>query len=226
MNKNCKVVLVGAGGAGRELASNLALDPDWFVEGFVDDTKKVGEIVNGLPVLGGLDWLQTYKGNVAMCIVGNPQVKRRLLREMFKNSDLCFPIIKNKDSIYSDYIEFGEGCIVAQPYNYITVNIKIGNFVWINTRSDIGHDTTIGSFTTIYTRVNIGGDIHIGEDCVIGTGVTIKPGITIGNNVTIGGGAVVVKNVPDDVVIVGNPAKVIKTKDTENRWWETEGSQR
>jgi sugar O-acyltransferase (sialic acid O-acetyltransferase NeuD family) len=207
------IILCGAGGAGRELAYSLSLDPLWHVEGFVDDTKEAGEIINGIEVLGGLDWLQDYNGKVAMCIVNNPQLKRKLLRDMFRNKSLQFPIIKNKDSMFSDYIEFGEGVIVAHPYNYITVNIKIGKFVWINTRSDIGHDVVIGDFTTIFTRVNIGGAVRIGEDCVIGTGVTIKPGIVIGNNVTIGGGAVVVKDVPDNVVIVGNPAKVLRQKE-------------
>ncbi len=51
--------------------------------------------------------------------------------------------------------------------------------------------------------------------CRIGAGVHVMPGVTIGNNVVIGGGSVVVKDIPDNVVAVGNPAKVIKTLDAE-----------
>ncbi|MCQ2974100.1 MAG: sugar O-acetyltransferase [Bacteroidales bacterium] len=52
--------------------------------------------------------------------------------------------------------------------------------------------------------------ITIGEDCWIGAGVTICPGVTIGNRCIIGAGSVVVKNIPDNCMAVGNPAKVIK----------------
>ena len=53
--------------------------------------------------------------------------------------------------------------------------------------------------------------ITIGDNCYISTGVTILGPVTIGNNVTIGAGAVVTKDVPDDVIVAGVPAKVIKT---------------
>lgn len=57
--------------------------------------------------------------------------------------------------------------------------------------------------------------ITVGDNVWIGTGVHVMPGVTIGNNVVIGGGSVVVKDIPDNVVAVGNPAKVIKMLDAE-----------
>ena len=54
------------------------------------------------------------------------------------------------------------------------------------------------------------GDIIIGNDVWIGGGVKVMPGVTIGNNVVIGGGSVVVKDIPDNSIAVGNPCKVIK----------------
>lgn len=52
----------------------------------------------------------------------------------------------------------------------------------------------------------------IGDDVVLGANVTIVGGVKIGNNVTIGAGAIVVKDIPDNAIAVGNPAKVIKYK--------------
>jgi len=57
----------------------------------------------------------------------------------------------------------------------------------------------------------LGNPITIGEDCWFGGNVTVCPGITIGRGVTIGAGSVVTKDVPDFVVIAGNPARVLKT---------------
>lgn len=215
MKKN--ILLYGAGGAGKELAFNLAKGSAWQPLGFVDDTKRQGEIINGLPVLGGSDCLEEYAAYpIAVCIVNDPKIKREIISKIKKiNPGRIFPFIMNEQSISSESNTWGEGCIVAQPWNYITVNVRIGDFVWINTRADIGHDAVVGDYTTIFTRVSIGGDVQIGKDCVIGTGAIFRPGVKIGDNVTVGGGAVVVKDFPDDVVIAGNPAKVLKLKENK-----------
>lgn len=53
-------------------------------------------------------------------------------------------------------------------------------------------------------------DTYIGNDCVIGIGAIILAGVRIGNNVVVGAGSVVTKNVPSNVIIAGNPARIIK----------------
>ena len=57
--------------------------------------------------------------------------------------------------------------------------------------------------------------VHIGENVWIGAGTIIVPGVTIGKNSVIGAGSVVVKDIPDNVVALGTPAKVIKTNDNK-----------
>lgn len=87
----------------------------------------------------------------------------------------------------------------------------------------IGNDCFIGPNVSIYTachstdpvernsRIEWAEPVTIGDNVWIGGSVTILPGVTIGNNVTIGAGSVVIKDIPDNVVAVGNPCKVIRT---------------
>ena len=59
--------------------------------------------------------------------------------------------------------------------------------------------------------------VHIGKNCWIGAGVVIVPGITVGNNVVIGAGSIVTKNLPDNVVAVGNPCRILRSVDERDR---------
>lgn len=214
MMKERNIVIYGAGGAGRELADNLSYDPFWKVTGFIDDdATKIGTLVDGVQVLGGFDWLQEYKGYLAYSVVNNPIKKESMiLRIKEKYPAIIFPLILNDKSQVSKYVTFGEGCIVAQPFNHLVPGVCIGNHVWINSYCGIGHNVQIGDYSTLFSNINLGGESRIGSHCVIGSGVTVKPGVVIGDGVTIGGGAVVVKDLPVGVTVVGNPAKVLQMK--------------
>lgn len=211
------LLIYGAGGAGRELAFSLSLETDveraWHVAGFIDDdTTLWGKTINDIPVRGGFDWLKENGGNVAICLVADPHKKQALVQSLKTSKDVVFPLVIAPGSSISNYVDWGEGCLVALAYNYIGVNIKVGDFVFINCGNGIGHDVEIGDYTTVYSHIDISGGTKIGSHCIVGSGATINPDVRIGNNVIVGSGSVVVRDVPDNVIVAGVPAKVIKER--------------
>lgn len=111
----------------------------------------------------------------------------------------------------------GNGCEIYPTANFGSEPflIKIGNHVRINSGVQlVTHDGGAWVLRYLFDNlkdVDIMGSIIIGDNVHIGTNSMIMPGITIGNNVIIGVGAVVTKNIPDNSVAVGIPARVIET---------------
>lgn len=209
-----KLIIYGAGGAGRELAYVLSLERGetrrWKVEGFVDDTEDLqGKIINGLPVLGKREYLEGYDGNLAVTIFDRPRIRKTLIERIKKNVKIGFPSLVSSTSIVPEDMSFNEGCIV-QTLSFISNDVSMGKFALINGGTRIGHDSTIGDFTTIYSGIMIGGGVVIGDCCLIGSGATILPKVHVGKNSIVGAGAVVLKDVPEHVVVAGNPAKIIR----------------
>lgn len=97
----------------------------------------------------------------------------------------------------------------------MTNNIQVGNFGIFNLNCTIGHDCIIDDFVNISPGANISGNVRLAEGAYIGTNASILQGksitekLTIGKCAVVGAGAVVTKSVPDDVTVIGTPAKAI-----------------
>lgn len=211
-----EILIFGAGGAGRELAFALSTDRDrnrsWEIKGFIDDEKKFwGKRINDIPVLGGIDFLRNYSGNLAITVFEDPVKRKALTVKIQKNKKIDFPVLICPTSTVSKYVEWGQGCIVNN-HNVISTNTGFGDFVFVNSRSGVGHDTIVGDYTIICAGINIGGSVRIGSCCFVGSGATILPGVRIGNDVIIGAGAVVTNDLPSGVVAKGVPAEIFRKK--------------
>ena len=126
----------------------------------------------------------------------------------------------------------GDGVYIEAPFyaNFGGHHCHFGNYVYVNYNLTCVDDTHIyiGDFTMLGPNVTIATAghpilpelrqkglqynmaVHIGKNCWIGAGAIIMPGITIGDNVVIGAGSVVTKDIPSNVVAVGNPCRVMR----------------
>ncbi len=150
---------------------------------------------------------------------------------------------KAREAMLHDILaECGEGCYVEAPFyaNFGGSHVHFGNYVYANYHLTMVDDTHIyvGDYTMFGPNVTIASAAHpidpklreelyqynkpvrIGRNCWIGAGVIVVPGVTIGDNTVIGAGSVVTKDIPANVVAVGNPCRVLREigeEDTE-KW--------
>jgi sugar O-acyltransferase (sialic acid O-acetyltransferase NeuD family) len=153
--------------------------------------------------------LQEDGFDVLFC-VGYNNLHQRLQRFFsLKNKGINLTTFIADNSIASQHCTIGDGTIINQ--GAIIDNFAvIGEACFINIGAVISHDTVIGDGTFIAPGACIAGFVKVGEECFIGTNATIINNITIGKHSIVAAGAVVIRDVPDNVMVAGNPAVIKK----------------
>lgn len=105
----------------------------------------------------------------------------------------------------SKYAVIAQGCVVFAGA-IINAFAKVGVGCIINTSAVVEHDCTIDNFTHICPNVALAGGVVVGSKSWVGIGSQVKQLVTIGDNCLIGAGSTVVKNIPDNVTVLGSPA--------------------
>ena len=208
-----KLVLFGAGGSGREVANIVekinAVAPTYELLGFVDDDEKLwSSELNGYKVLGGTDWLVQHKEEV-YCSVTTGLMKQRIsICEKLIGNGVKFETLIDPSASIGRTVEIGEGCIIAEHCE-LPVNIKVGNYVFLNSDTCLGHDDVIEDYVICNPHVVISGGCTIGKAVVIGGMSFIVQMVKVGDNAVIAPGSVVYGRVRSGVHVMGNPAKKI-----------------
>ena len=208
-----RIVLIGGGGHCKVVISILKKLDNFEITGIVDNYK-VGALISGIKVIGTDDDLKNiYKSGVhyALVTVGSikDNTRRYKLFNMARKIGYNFPVIISPEAVVDKSVRVDEGTVIM-PGCIINIDSSIGKNCIINTGAIIEHDCKIGDHCHIAPGVHISGEVNIGELSFVGIGATIIQGIKIGKNVTIGAGSVVIKDIPNNVIAVGNPAKIIK----------------
>ena len=218
------IVIVGAGGVGRETSLIIQqineLKITWNLIGFIDDdVNSWGNVINGYPVIGGMDSLEKLSLDTYVVVaIANYKVKKRIVNKI--NNRFKFATIVHPRVWLHDYMTLGEGTIIYEGA-ILTTNIKVGNHVIISPKCGIGHDSIIKDYVSLLWNVNISGNDVIEEGVMMGSASTVIQGKRIGKGSTVGAGAVVIDNIDSYSTVVGVPAKVIKV-DYERREREYE----
>lgn len=217
MDQLKKIVIIGAGGLGREVLATLracnAAWKEWDVLGFLDsDPKLAGSKVGGVPVLGGDDWCHRDKdGSVHyVCAIGNPKVRSRVV-EKLSGTRGKFATIVHPEVRVPESVEIGAGTVVMAGTRF-TSDAKIGSHVVLYLNCSITHDVSIGEFCMIGPGCNLAGACRLEMGVELGIGVSVLPLRRIGAWAIIGAGSVVIDDIPANSTAVGVPCRMIKQK--------------
>lgn len=203
------LMIIGAGNVGGFLALNQDLFKGKYnILGFLDDdTNKIGSKFCDLPVLGKINDLKKNKNTSVVLGIANPKIKKSILERI--GNGFHFPNFISKNAWISNKVTIGNGVII---YPNVSINHEtiIEDFVVINMNCAIGHNSTIEKCCSLAPGVNFAGFTYVEPFVEIGIGVSTIQKIKIGKGSIIGGQTMLVKDVPKESKVVGNPGKIIK----------------
>lgn len=212
------LAIYGAHGLAREvyiIARKInQLYHRWNEYCFIDDINEITE-VNGVKVYKFNELLnKKEKKDIEVVIaVGEPSV-RDFMYHKVKDEGISLATLVHPGVYIDETTTIGEGVVIAEGVT-ITANVEIGNNTYIQAHAVIGHDIRIGQHTVIGSNCQIGGGDQIGDRVFMGFLSGITDHISIGSDSIISAGAIVFRELPEGVIAVGNPARIMKKNEAK-----------
>jgi len=203
------LLILGTGMFALEVADLVSDMPRFRVAGFVEnlDPERCREKREGLPVFWVDDIAHLAEDHCAVCSLATTH--RRQFIEQVARHGVPFATLVHPTARVSAKSTLGEGTTLSVNA-IIASHTRLGRHVRVNRGALIGHHTEIGDYVTIQPGGNISGACQIGEAVYIGSGAIVLDRITIGSHAVVGAGAVVTQDVPENVQVVGVPARIVK----------------
>jgi sugar O-acyltransferase (sialic acid O-acetyltransferase NeuD family) len=207
------LAIYGSGGLGREVLDCAqvlnSISPRWERIIFVDDVNP-NMTVNGITT-ATFDDIHTSNSpeNCEFFIaIGEPGVRKALAKKTTECGYRLTTII-HPSAVVSENAHIEAGVFVG-PLAYVSCNTHIEENVYLQPHVLIGHDAIVRAHSVISPMASLAGHCQVGEASYVGMGATVKEKTVIGSRVIVGMGSAVFRDLPDDVVAFGSPARITK----------------
>ncbi|MCK5017784.1 MAG: NeuD/PglB/VioB family sugar acetyltransferase [Candidatus Peribacteraceae bacterium] len=206
------LVIYGAGGHGK-VVFDAAQKAGWQILGFVDDNFEVGgEVCSSSVIANTLEGLEKkYHSGTKLSIVVAIGDNKIRMEKTIQVLQLGVPVatIIHPNAVIGKYSCVQTGAVVLAGAVVNTSSV-VGVGAIINTGAVIDHDNIIGNYVHVSPGAVLGGNVVVKTGAHISIGCSIRDKVFIGKWSVVGVGSVVVKDVPNNVMVFGCPAKVYK----------------
>lgn len=205
-----ELLIYGASGHAKVVIDIVEQQGLHKIVGLIDDAReRHGQEFFGYRVLGGQEILAQYRHCSILIAIGD-NATRKKFQETVKALGYELATAVHPSARVGREVSVGPGTVIMAQVA-INPGTAIGEGVIVNTGATIDHDCRIGDFAHISPGAHLAGNVTVGALTQIGIGACAIPGVRIGERTLIGAGAAVVTDIPDEVVAVGVPARVIKS---------------
>ncbi|NKD55321.1 MULTISPECIES: acetyltransferase [unclassified Haematospirillum] len=203
-----RLIIVGAGSLGREVAVYASQCPDFQVPVlFLDDTGARPDIAGlSLPQPEPIEHWQPSQGDRVIVALGDPENRLSLAQRLHDLGALFAPPLVHPLAWPAPGIQPGPGCVIA-PFVTIGTGASLGAHVLANTHAAIGHDARVGDGSTLGPHSVLNGWVETGRCVLIGSGAVVTARCQIGNHGRVAAGSVVYTHVGPGLTASGNPAR-------------------
>jgi sugar O-acyltransferase (sialic acid O-acetyltransferase NeuD family) len=216
------VVVVGGGGQGRQVIDAIEHGGRGRVVGVLDDALSSGTTVAGHRVLdsaAGLGACAARAGATAYVVAIGSNFDRAAVMQRLDDDRghlVLATVVHPAASVARDAM-LGEGSIVLAGA-VVANGCTLGRGVLLGSNSSIDHDGLIGDFASLAPGATVAGTVQIGARTALGVGANVVHRVTIGADTVVGAGALVLDDLPDGVVAYGVPTRVVRTRETGERY--------
>jgi len=205
------LLLVGASGLAREVASAVAREP-WNVVGVLDDGAALhGTSVGGLDVIGGVEQAAARAESLLVC-VGNGSARRAIVERLgaLGVGDDRYATFVDETVRVPGTVSVGVGSIVLAG-SVLTADLAVGRHVVLMPGVVLTHDDRVDDFVTLAAGVALGGFVVLGTESYLGMRSSVRQRTTVGVRAVVGMGAAVLNDIPDGETWAGVPARRLHT---------------
>jgi sugar O-acyltransferase (sialic acid O-acetyltransferase NeuD family) len=193
-----RLIIIGAGGFGREVLAWARSHPDhgkrWTIGGFLDDNLAAlnGREV-GVPVIARLKDYEPERADVFLCAIGAPAARFEA-HAIIRGRGGRFITLVHPLALVAERVYLGQGVIVG-PFAIVSVDCQIGDGCALCHHSSLAQGAVLGSCCQISAHCDIAGDVTLGSGVFLGSHAVVLPGVKVSDRAVVGAGMVVVRDI-------------------------------